>query len=76
MFFGVTGKNTSRFWLPTLSLTLLPVLSPVPDTTLRPTPRPAQKQWAIGRLWYWQPVVVESGTWVFVRAFPLQLLNS
>jgi hypothetical protein len=55
--------------LPTLNLVLLPALDPVPDPTLRPAPHPAQKRWAIWRLWYWHPVVGESGTWVlFVLA--------
>jgi hypothetical protein len=34
MFFGVTGKNRIMFLLPALSLTLHPVLNPVPGPTL------------------------------------------
>jgi hypothetical protein len=70
MFFGVTGKKRITFLLRHSVLTLLPVLDPVPGPTLRPTLRLAQKWWAIWRLWYWRPVVGESGTWVFLVLAP------
>jgi hypothetical protein len=43
MFYGVTGQNHITFLLLALSSTLHPVL----DLTLRPTPCPTQKRWAI-----------------------------
>jgi hypothetical protein len=58
------------FLLLALSPTLLPVLNPVPGPTLHPALRIAQKQWAIWRLWYWRPLVNESGTWVLLLAAP------
>jgi len=70
MFFGVIGKKLITFLLPALSPILLPALDPVPDPALRPAPRPTQKRWAIWRLWYWQPVVSESETWVFFVLAP------
>jgi hypothetical protein len=68
--FGVTGKKHITFLLPALSPVLLPALDPVPDPALRPTLHPAQKWWANWRLWYWRPVVGESGTWVFLMLIP------
>jgi hypothetical protein len=70
MFFCVTGKKCITFLLPTLILALHPVLDPVFGPTLHPATRPTQKQWVIWRLWYWRPVVGESGTWVLLVLDP------
>ena len=51
-----------------LGLALVPALDPelvlVLDPTLVPTPSIAQKRKASWQLWYWQPVVYKSSTWV------------
>jgi hypothetical protein len=69
-FFGVTGKKRTTFLLPALDPTLLPVLVLVLDPTLCPALRIAQKWRATWRLWYWRPVMGESGTWVLFMLAP------
>jgi hypothetical protein len=53
-----------------LNLTLDPTLIPVLNLTLVLAPSIAQKHKASWQLWYWQPVVEKSGTWVLFFITP------
>jgi hypothetical protein len=70
MFFCCYREKHTMFLGPTLVLALDPTLVPVLDLALVPAPSIAQKHKASWRLWYWQPVVDKSSTWVLFFITP------
>jgi hypothetical protein len=66
MFFCCYREKHTMFLDPTLDPTLVPIL----DLTLVSTPNIAQKHKESWWLWYWQPMVDKSGTWVLFVIVP------
>jgi hypothetical protein len=62
MFFCYYREKRTMFLGPTLVLALDPALVPAPSI--------AQKRKASWQLWYWQPVVDKSSTWVLFVIAP------
>jgi hypothetical protein len=70
MFFYYYREKHTMFLGPTLVPTLDPTLVLVLEPSLIPAPSITQKRKASWWLWYWQPVVDKSSTWVLFFITP------